>query len=87
LSDNLPGGISLFALLNSVRLPRSAFDCPLAGFSDHDLADLDRLGASLDHPISYRHEPGENQAVQHPVCEAVSKHQRFGGAMLVDEQF
>jgi len=67
--------------------PRSPFECLPTAFSDHDLADLDRLGASLDHLMSYCYEPGKNQTAQHPVCEAVSKYQRFGGAMLVDEQF
>jgi len=55
--------------------------------SHPDLADLDRLDASLDHLMSYRYEPGANQAAQHPLCDAVSKHQRFGSATLVDEQF
>jgi hypothetical protein len=51
-----------------------------------DAADTDQLGASLDHLMSYRYEPGANQTDQHPICEAVGEHQRFGGATLVDEQ-
>ncbi len=31
--------------------------------------------------------PAKTKRPPHPVCEAVSKHQRFGGAMLVEEQF
>jgi hypothetical protein len=30
--------------------------------------------------------PGANQAGQHPLCGAESKHQRFRGARLIDKQ-
>jgi hypothetical protein len=33
------------------------------------------------------HEPGASQAGQHPIYEAVSKHQRFNRAMHLDYQF
>jgi len=64
----------------------STFERSPAAVGDPDLADLDRLDASLDHLMSYRYQPGANQTAEHPVCEAVSKRQRFGGAMLGDEQ-
>ena len=66
--------------------PCSTFERSPAAVSDPDLTDLDRLGASLDHLMSYRHEPGANQAGQHQLCEVVSKHQRFGGVTLAAEQ-
>src|SRR5262249_11531955 len=53
---------------------------------DPDLADLNHPITSLDRLVSYRYQVGANQAAQHPVCEAVSKHQRLSGATLLNEQ-
>jgi hypothetical protein len=36
--------------------------------------------------MSYRYESGASQAGEHPACEALGEHVRFGGAMLVDEK-
>jgi len=45
-----------------------------------------RRGASLDHLISYRCESSADQADEQLICEAVSKRQRFGRALLAPEQ-
>jgi hypothetical protein len=53
---------------------------------DPDLAKPDRFLATLDHLTSHRYEPGANKVDQHPICEAMSKHQRLTGALLLYKQ-
>src|SRR6266852_5794384 len=58
-----------------------AFERPPSSVRDPDAADIDRLTVSLVHFMSYRYEPSASEADKHPVCETVSKHQRFGDAI------
>jgi hypothetical protein len=53
--------IDIFANVTIVT-PSSTFESLPAVVLDPDLADLDRPAASLDHLMSYRYEPGANQA-------------------------
>jgi hypothetical protein len=68
---------------------RSLFDHLTPGVGDSDLADLDRLAASLDYLTLCCCGPATDESGQHPTHEAVAEREQFlvRAAPTAGEQF